>query len=93
MKHKIYWEQQKRTCLKTSNESHLDWKIIFQKNLLNFRVFIVFEADNEIDGSSIGNETTTIFNQNPVCNGFCIVSELDKNLNCRYCESNLGRIM
>ena len=31
---------------------------------------------NEIDKSSIGNETTNFYKQNPVLNGYHIVSEL-----------------
>ena len=40
----------------------------FHKNPLCFRIYADFEADNEINNSSIGNETTNIYEQNPVCN-------------------------
>ena len=36
-----------------------------------------FEADSEIDVSSIGNRTPNIFKQNPVCKGYYIVSEFN----------------
>ena len=55
--------------IKTSNESHLYWKKHFHKNLLYFRIIADFEADNEIDGSNIGNKTTNIYKQKPVLNG------------------------
>ena len=55
--------------IRTSNESHLYWKKHFHKNPLYFRNIADFEADNEIDGSNIGNRTTDIYKQNPVLNG------------------------
>ena len=55
--------------IKTSNESHLSWKKRFQKNPLYFRIITDFEADNEVDGSNIGNKTTNIYQQNPVLSG------------------------
>ena len=49
-----------------------------------------FEADNEIDGSSIVKKTTNIYEQNPILNAAYIVSELDDILkSCSY-ESVLG---
>ena len=48
------------------------------------------EADNEIDHSGIGNKTTNIYEQNPLLNGFCIVSELVDVLKSGYYESLLG---
>ena len=35
------------------------------------------EADNEIDNSSIGDKTTIIYKQNPVCNGYIKISEVE----------------
>ena len=65
-------------CTKrTSNESHLYWKKHFHKNLLYFRIIADFEADNETDGSNVGNKTTIIYKQNPVLNGYYIISELE----------------
>ena len=63
--------------IRLSNESHLSWKKHFHKNPLYFRIFADFKADNEIDGSSVGNKTTDIYKQNPVLNGYYIISELE----------------
>ena len=61
--------------IRTSNESHLYWKKHFHKNPLYFKIYADFKADNEIDNSSIGNKTTNIYKQNPVLNGYYIISE------------------
>ena len=45
-------------------------KKLFHQNPLYFRIIADFEADNEIDGSIVGNKTTNIYKQNPVINGF-----------------------
>ena len=63
--------------IRTSNEFQLYWKKHFHKSTLNFRKYADFEADNEIDISNIGNKTTNIYRQNPVVNGFQIISELN----------------
>ena len=65
------------TTRRTSNESHIQWKKQFHKNPFYFRVYAYFEADNEFYNSSVGNKTTNIFKQNPVLNGYKIISELD----------------
>ena len=78
------------TTIKTSNESHLQWKKHFHKNPLYFRIYADFEADNEKDISIVGNKTTNIFKQNPVLNGYHIVSELDDVLKSDYYKSPLG---
>ena len=44
---------------------------------LYFRIFADFEADNGIDNSNKGNETTNIDKENPFFIGSCIVSELN----------------
>ena len=49
----------------------------FHKNLLYFRIIADFEAHNEVDGSNIGNKSTNIYKQNPVLNGYYIISELE----------------
>ena len=49
-------------------------KIIFIKNLLYFRIYNDFEADNQNDNSSIGKK---INSQNPILNAYHILSELD----------------
>ena len=76
--------------IRTSNESHLYWKKHFHKNPLNFRITADFEADNEVDVSSLGNKTTNIYKQNPVHNGLYIISELEDVLESGYYESPLG---
>ena len=62
----------------------------FHKNFPSFRIFANFETDNEIDNSSIGNETTNIYKQNPVCNVYYIVSDLNAVLKSGYYETLLG---
>ena len=78
------------TVIKTSNESHLNWKKHFHKNLLYFRIYADFEADNEKDNSIVVNKTTNIYKQNPVLNGYHIVSEFDDVLESDYYKSPLG---
>ena len=74
----------------TSNESHIHWKKLFHKNPLYFRIIADFEADNEKDGSKIGNKTTNIYKQIPVLNGYYIISELNDILKSGYYESPLS---
>ena len=76
--------------IRTSNESHLYWKKHFHKNPLYFRIIADFEADNEQDGSKIGKKTINIYRQNPVLNGYYIISELEDVLESGYYESPLG---
>ena len=90
MKHKPKCENNDITSIKTSNESHLYWKKHFHKNPLYFRVYADFEADNEKDDTIVGNKTTNIYKQNPVLNGYHIVSELEDVLKSDYYESPLG---
>ena len=49
----------------------------FQKNPLYFTLIAEFEADNEIDNHNIGNKTFNIYMQNPLLNGYYIISELE----------------
>ena len=76
--------------IRTSNEPYLHWKKHFHKNPLYFRIIADFEADNEIDGSNIGNKTTNIYKQNPLLNGYYILPELEDVLESGYYESPLG---
>ena len=76
--------------IRTSNESHLYWKKHFRKNPLYFRVIAAFEADNRKHNSKIGNKTTNIYKQNPVLNGYYIISGLEDVLESGYYESPLG---
>ena len=77
MLHKQKCEEDNTTTTKTSSESHIYWKKHFHKNPFHFRIYADFEADNKIDISIIGNKTTNIYKQNPVLNGYHIVSELE----------------
>ena len=90
MKHKEKCGDDNITVIKTSNESHLNWKKHFHKNPLYFRIYADFEADNEKDSSIIGNKTVNIYKQNPALNGYHIVSELDDVLKSDYYKSPLG---
>ena len=90
MKHKEKCGDDNITVIKTSNESHLQWKKHFHKNSLYFRIYADFEADNEKDDSVVGNKTINIYKQNPVLNGYHIVSELEDVLKSDYYKSPLG---
>ena len=76
--------------LKTSSNSHIYWKKYFQKNKLYFRIYADFEADNKKENIKIGDKTTNIYKQEPVCNGYQIVSELQDVLKTEYHKSPLG---
>ena len=88
--HKPKCENNDITTIRTSSDSHLHWKKHFHKNPLYFRIYADFEADNEKDNSSMGNKTTYIFKQNPVLNGYKIVSELEDVSQSGYYKSPLG---
>ena len=75
--------------LRISSEPHLHWKDHFHKNPLFFRMYADFEAYNEINNSSKVNKTTNFYKQNPVCNGYRIVSDLEEVLKNGYSSSNL----
>ena len=78
------------TTLRTSPESHFNWKNHFYKNPLCFRIYADFEADNEKHNSSTRNKTTNILKQNPVHTGYQKKSELDDVLKSGYYQSQLG---
>ena len=84
IKHKQQCGEKEISSVRTSLEAHLYRKIHFHKNPIFFRVHADFGADNEKDNSSIGNKTTNIYKQNPVCNGYRIVSELKIVLKSSY---------
>ena len=90
VKYKPKCEKSDNTTIKTSNESHLHWKKHFHKNLLYFKIYADFEADNEKDNSIIGIKTTNIFKQNAALNGYHIISELENVLKSEYYKSPLG---
>ena len=88
--HKLKCGEDDICCIRTSNESHFFWKKSFHKNPLFFRIYGNFEADNEMDNSSIGNKITYFFEQNPVLNGYNIVYELADVLEGCHYKSPLG---
>ena len=88
IKHKKLCQENQQ--LKTSPNSHIYWKKYFQKNKLYFRIYADFEADNKKENTSIGDKTTNIYKQEPVCNGYYIKSELDNILKSEYHKSPLG---
>ena len=90
MKHNQKCGEDNITTIRTSNESHIYWKKHFHKNPLYFRIYADFEADNEKDDTCIGNKTTNIYKQNPVLNGYHIISELENVLKSDYYKSPLG---
>ena len=90
IKHKEKCGDDNITSIKTSNKSHLYWEKHFHKNPLYFRRYADFEADNEEDNSIVGNKTTNIYKQNPVLNGYHIVSQLEDVLKSDYYKSPLG---
>ena len=59
--HKPRCENNDITTTRTSPDSHLHWKKHFHKDPLYFRIYAVFEADNEKDNSIVGNKTTNIY--------------------------------
>ena len=46
-----------------------------------------FEADNKFDKSGIGNKTTKVYKQNPLINGYYILSDMKDVLESGYYES------
>ena len=54
------------------------------------RVYAVIEADNEFEKSNKPFEARLFYNQNPVCNGYYIASELNDDLTSGYYEFLLG---
>ena len=54
------------------------------------RIIADFEVDNEEDNSKVGDKTTNIYKQNPVLDGYYIISEIEDVLESGYYESPLG---
>ena len=88
IKHKNLCKENQK--LKTSPNSHIYWKKHCQKNKLYFRIYVDFQADNKKENTSVGDKTTNIYKQEPVCNGYNIVSELEDILKSGYHKSPLG---
>ena len=76
--------------LRTSSDSHLHWKKHFHKNPLYFRIYADFKDDNVKDDSSLGNKTINIYRQNPLLNGYHLISKLEDVLKSSYYKSRLG---
>ena len=70
--------------IKTSSDFLFPWRTYFHNNPMYFRTFADFEADNEIDNSSVGNKTVIVYKQNSVCNGYTVISELEDVLKTDY---------
>ena len=90
MLHKSKCENNDITTIRTSKEVHLLWKKHFHKYPLYFRIYADFEADNEKDDSIIGNNTTIIYRQNPVLNGYRTESDLNDIFQSGSYKSLLG---
>ena len=63
--------------IRISSDCDIYWINLFHKNPLFLWITADFEADNEIDNSNIGNKTTNFQKQNPLLNGYHIISELE----------------
>ena len=61
MMYKPKCEKNDITTIRTSSESHIHFKNQFHRNPTYFRIYADFEADNEIENSSIGKKSTNIF--------------------------------
>ena len=74
--HKLKYENNNITLIRTSAESHLLWKHHFHENSLHFRIYAGIEADIEKDISNIDIKKTNFYKQYPVHNGCHMESEL-----------------
>ena len=88
VKHKKLCKENQQ--IKTSPNSHIYWNKYFEKNKLYFRVYADFEADNKKEDTIIGDKTTNIYKQEPVCNGYYIKSEFKDVLKSGDHKSPLG---
>ena len=90
MTHKEKCDSDNKCTVRTSSNSHLYWKNHFHKNPVYFRIIAEFEADNEKEDNIIVNKTSNIYQQNPVINGYYVISEFEDVLKNGYYESLLG---
>ena len=88
--HKSKCEKKDITTIRISSESQIDWKNLFNKNPIYFGIYADSEGDREKDNSNIGNKTANIYKQNPVLNGYNIISEMDDVLESGSYKSPLG---
>ena len=104
IEHKQSWEQHGIRALKTSKESHLYWEKYFHKNPVFRRIYADFEVDNEVDASfansslcdyssSICTKRFNTYEQNPICNGYYIRSQVNNILQSGSYEINQGYII
>ena len=70
-------------------KSLIYWKKHFHKNPF-FKKVADFETEDENETCSMGINTTSFCKQNPVCNGYFIVSERDDVLQSGCYESPSG---
>ena len=78
------------TSIGSSNDSHFFCESHFQKKPSRLSIYPDSETDNEIDESKIRNKITDVNKQNPVSNGYHIVSELGDLLQSGFYDSSLG---
>ena len=78
--------EQKKTSMKTSKESHMFWEIFFQKTEFWNKVNVDIKADNVIGDSNVRDETTKVYKQDPVSNDYYILSELNVVLRSGFCR-------
>ena len=88
--HKEKCREDNMCTMRTSSESQLYWKKHVPKHPLFFKIVADFEADNEIDNSNTCKKTTSIYKQNPILNGYYILSELEDVFKIGYYEFLLG---
>ena len=55
-----------------------------------FRIYAHFQADNDINNTHKVSKTTNVYKQNPVPNGYNILSELNDVLESGYYNSRSG---
>ena len=87
-KHKNFCGENQK--LKTSPNSHIYWMKYFHKNKFYFRIYADFEAVNKKEVTNIGDKTTNIYKQEPLCKGYYNESELDHILKSDYYKSPLS---
>ena len=91
IKHRQRCSQQEITSIRKSNESHVYWeKKHFHMNPLYFPTYAIFEADNDFGNCNRVFKTTNVYEENPVCNGYYVVTDLSDVLECGNHESLLA---
>ena len=88
-KHKDRCEERDFPSTKISIDTNIKWKNHNQKVPSYFKINADFKCINEKDNSTIGEKSTNIFKQNPVCSEYYIVSDLPEVLRNEF-KSNFG---